>query len=81
MTTGKYDEAVAGLEAAGQGNPKGRLHHVAAVQEDGSIIVADVWDSAESLTEFGNTLMPALEKVGVTPVEPRVYPVHNFIVG
>lgn len=81
MTTDKYDEAVRGLEAAGQGSPKGRLHHVASVQEDGSIIVADVWDSAESLDEFGNTLIPVLQKAGVSPVEPDVYPVHNVIVG
>ena len=58
MTTVKYDQAIRGLEAAGQGNPEGRLYHVASVQEDGSIIVIDVWESAELLDEFGKTLIP-----------------------
>ena len=81
MTTEKYDQAIRGLEVAGQGNPEGRLYHVASVQEDGSIIVIDVWESAELLDEFGKTLIPVLENAGVTPVEPKVYPVHNVIGG
>ena len=81
MTTEKYDQVIRGLEAAGQGNPEGRLYHVASVQEDGSIIVTDVWESAELLDEFGKTLIPVLGKAGVSPVEPKVHPVHNVIVG
>ena len=81
MTTEKYDQVIRGLEAAGQGSPEGRLYHVASVQKDGSIIVTDVWESAELLAEFGNTLIPVLEKTGLQPVEPKVYPVHNVIGG
>jgi len=81
MTTEKYDQAIRGLEAAGQGSPEGRMYHVASVQEDDSIIVIDVWESAELLAEFGKTLIPVLEKAGVSPVEPKVYPVHNVIGG
>ena len=81
MTTEKYDQVIRALEAAGQGNPEGRLYHVASVQEDGSIIVTDVWESAELLDEFGKTLIPVLEKAGVSPVEPKVSPVHNVIGG
>ena len=81
MTTEKYDQAISGLEAAGQGNPEGRLYHVASLQEDGSMIVTDVWESAELLDEFSKTLVPILENAGVTPVEPKVYPVHNVIEG
>ena len=81
MTTEKYDQAIGGLESAGQGNPEGRLYHVASVREDGSIIVIDIWESSELLAEFGKTLIPVLEKVGVSPVEPKVYPVHNVIGG
>ena len=81
MDTRKYNQAIHDLEAAGQGKPKGRLHHVAALQEDGSIIVTDIWESAALLEEFGKTLIPTLNKAGVTPVEPKVYPVHNIIEG
>jgi len=80
MNTEKYDQAVKDLEAAGHGNPEGRLYHVASLQEDGSIIVTD-WESAELLDEFSKPLIPILENAGVTPVEPKVYPVHNVIKG
>ena len=81
MDTRKYNQVIRDLEAAGQGKPKGRLHHVAARQEDGSIIVTDIWETAALLEEFGKTLIPVLQKAGVTPVEPKVYPVHNVIEG
>ena len=81
MTAEKYNEAIRGLEAAGQGKPKGRLYHIASRQEDGSTIVTDIWESAELLDEFGKTLIPVLNKAGVTPVEPKVYPVVNVIEG
>jgi hypothetical protein len=81
MNTDKYNQAIRGLEAAGQGKPKGRLYHIAARQEDGTIIVTDIWESAALLEEFAQTLIPTLNKAGVTPVEPKVYPVLNVIEG
>ncbi len=81
MNTEKYNQAIRGLEAAGQGKPKGRLYHIAARQDDGSFIVTDIWESAALLEEFGKTLVPTLNKAGVTPVQPTVYPVHNVIEG
>ncbi len=81
MTAEKYNQAIRGLDAEGQGKPNGRLYHVAARQEDGSTIVTDIWESAELLEEFGKTLIPVLNKAGVTPVEPKVYPVLNVIEG
>jgi hypothetical protein len=81
MNEEKYNKAIQGLEAAGQGKPKGRLYHIASPQEDGTIIVTDIWESAELLDEFGKTLIPVLNKAGVKPVEPKVYPVINVIEG
>ncbi len=81
MNTEKYNKAIRGLEAAGQGMPKGRLYHVASLQEDGSIVVTDIWESKALLEEFGKTLIPVLHKAGVTPVEPKVFPVQNIIEG
>ena len=81
MTTAKYNEVIAGLEEAGAGNPDGRLYHVASVQEDGTIIVTDVWNSPESLEAFGEVLIPTLHNAGVTPVAPDVTPVHGIIAG
>ena len=81
MNVDKYNQAIKGLEEAGQGNPDGRLYHVASVQKDGSITVTDVWESAELLDKFGKTLIPVLKKAGVEPVEPKVYPVQGYIQG
>ena len=81
MDADKYNKAIKGLEEAGQGNPEGRLYHVASLQKDGSVIVTDVWESAELLEKFGKTLIPVLNKAGVEPVEPKVYPVQNYILG
>jgi hypothetical protein len=81
MDVDKYNKAIKGLEEAGQGMPDGRLYHVATLQNDGSIMVTDVWESAELLDKFGKTLIPVLNKAGVEPVQPKVYPVHNYIQG
>lgn len=81
MTADKYNKAIKGLEEAGEGNPAGRLYHVASLQNDGSVIVTDIWESAELLDQFGKTLIPVLQKAGVEPVQPTVYPVHNYIPG
>ena len=70
MDVKKYNQTIKGLEAAGQGNPDGRLYHVASLQKDGSILVTDVWESAELLDKFGKTLVPVLKKAGVEPVQP-----------
>ena len=81
MNAEKYNRVIRDLEAAGQGKPKGHLYHIASRQENGSFVVTDVWASAELLGEFGRTLTPILNNAGVTPVEPKVHPVHNVIEG
>ena len=81
MTPAKYDSAIARLEEVGAGKPDGRLYHVASVKESGTIIVTDVWESAEKLAAFGKSLLPVLEENGVTPVEPAVTSVQRIIPG
>jgi len=81
MPTDKYEKVIAGLEGVGAGNPNGRLHHVASVTPGGTIVVTDVWESADKLKAFGEALIPVLQRAGVTPVEPEVMPVHGMIVG
>ncbi len=81
MTPDKYDNVIAGLEEVGAGHPDGRLYHVASVTESGTIIVTDVWESAEKLAAFGESLFPMLHKNGVTPVEPAVMSVRGIISG
>ena len=81
MNVENYTNGVNALEAAGSGSPNGRIYHIAALQADGSFIINDVWESAESFDTFGQILMPILIESGVEPVEPKIYPVHNSIAG
>ena len=76
----QYDEVIKKLEAAGQGNPPGRLSHVAARNGDGYLVV-DVWESQEAFDRFAQTLMPLLERSGGVIGQPQIYPVHNTIKG
>ena len=75
-----YDETISGLEAAGAGNPPGRLFH-AALESDGKIQVFDIWESQESFEAFGATLLPIMGELGADPGQPMVSPVHNIIKG
>ncbi len=78
MISGQYDQVIKDLEAAGEGSPKGRLYHVAASKAGGWFVV-DVWESADLLDRFAQTLMPILQRNGVTPPQPQICPVHNII--
>jgi hypothetical protein len=78
MTAAQYDEIIAELHIAGADHPAGRLSHAAAAKPDGWVIVG-IWASQDALGQFGQTLRPILQKVGVTLPPPQVYPVHNFI--
>lgn len=78
MTAQQYDKVHNELKAAGKSTPRGRLYHVAAAKPNGWFVL-DVWASAEELNQFAQTLMPILQKVGVTPPQPEIYPVHQII--
>ncbi|MFQ5614834.1 MAG: hypothetical protein ACE5H9_22150 [Anaerolineae bacterium] len=80
MTAAQYDRVMNDLEAAGQAHPDGRTYHLASSTDDGWFVV-DVWESPEKLESFAGTLMPILQAAGVTPPQPKVYPVHNVITG
>jgi len=80
MNAAKYDEVIRRLEAAGAGAPAGRLYHVCFGNKE-ELRVSDIWDSMENFEEFGKTLMPILQDVGVDPGQPEFFEVHNIIKG
>ena len=79
VTAAQYDQVMKDLEAADAGSPKGRQSHVASPKEGGWLVV-DVWESPDSLDQFAGTLMPILQKNGVTPPQPQILPAHNILV-
>lgn len=80
MSTSSYDEIIQKLEEAGEGAPKGRLHHT-CFGEENNLNVLDIWDTMENFEKFGQILMPILQQVGVDPGEPEIKEVHNIIEG
>jgi hypothetical protein len=80
MTTAQYDEIITRLEQAGAGTPAGRLYHISSGSAD-QVQVMDVWESSEAFEQFGQTLMPILQQLGVDPGQPAISPVHSIIKG
>jgi hypothetical protein len=80
MTTAQYDEIIKRLEQAGAGTPAGRLYHVCFGSGD-QLRVTDVWESGEAFEQFGQTLMPILQQVGVEMGQPMISPTHSIIQG
>ena len=80
MSVAKYDECIKRLEQAGVAAPKGRLYHVCYGNTD-DLRVFDVWESADTFDEFGQTLMPILQELSIDPGTPEISEVHNIIPG
>ena len=78
-TTAKtYDKIVEELHAKAVLPNEGLLFHAAA-QEDGTMIVSDVWKSEEAFNKFGEKMMPIGMQSGLPNVKPRIIPVHNIL--
>lgn len=73
----QYDQVWKDLKAAGHAHPKGLLHHAAAPTTS-SWLVVDVWESADAFKEFGQVLMPILEKNGMPKNDPVILQLHNM---
>ncbi len=54
-TVEQYDQIIKQLDEAGHGNPQGRLCHTAALKDNGSYFVVDVWESPEAFERFGQS--------------------------
>ncbi len=75
MTSKQYDQVWEDLRATGHSNPYGLLYHIGAPSADGFMVV-DEWESEEDFKNFGEILMPILEKNRIPKGEPTVMPVH-----
>jgi len=83
FTQEKYDEVVRRLsgkdrmESPSDWPVEGLLVHATGEGPDGFRVV-DVWESEEAFRNFGESLVPILEEMGVTDL-PEVYPAHSFV--
>ena len=80
FTAAKYDELVAKLESVGAGSPAGRLYHVCFGAAD-DLRVSDIWESREAFDKFGETLIPAMQDLGIAAPQIEYFEVHNIIEG
>ena len=82
-TTDQYDAVNRAMGVTGDGDaPDGLVSHAIAVTDDGSLMVADVWESPEALQTFvEQRLSGALREVGIPEAHPRVLPVHAHLRG
>jgi hypothetical protein len=78
MTAALYDEGVRRIDAAGQGQPAGRLYHCAFGPAE-KLQVFDVWESPEALAKFAETMMPIAEELGMEMGQPIIEPVQGII--
>jgi len=78
LTPEMYDQMRSEMPSHAEGNNHPAVSHIAAVKEDGSFVVVDVWESPEAFAAFAQSeIGPAGASVGLGPVEPRIHPVHN----
>ena len=84
LTQERYEEAVRkltgqqrGLQSPADWPVDGLLVHTAG-QAGGGFRIVDVWASQAAAEQFGATLMPILEAVGITDL-PEIYPAHTFV--
>ena len=58
--------------------PLGMVSHIAGPIEGGWRVV-DVWESEQTFKTFGDKLIPAMQRAGFAPIEPKVWPIHNSL--
>lgn len=72
----QYDEVLRRLEAAAIVAPAGQLFHVSYGSRD-NIQVIDIFNSRQSMEEFGKVLVPILEQMGIK-AQPEVHDVYKI---
>jgi hypothetical protein len=80
MTADKYKENLELLRQAGAYHPPGRSFHAAFGPSD-KLMVFDVWNSQAAFEQFGKTLLPILQQLGIDPgqLNLNVHEIHNVI--
>jgi hypothetical protein len=80
FTAAKYNGAIKQLDAAGQGNPKGRSFHVSYGDSNG-VDILDVWESMEDFEAFGKILIPILTSLNIDLGQPDIQEIFGVVKG
>ena len=73
-----YDGIIATMPAhVGSGEQHPAVMHVAGLEPDGHIRVADLWDSEAAFGEFAQTQIGPAAGGAMPPMTPRIVPVYN----
>ena len=78
MNAGQYEQAVKLIAEAGQGEPAGRLYHV-AFGTGNKVEVLDIWRSQAEWDDFAPFVAKASEQAGVEVESLTIEPVQNII--
>jgi hypothetical protein len=56
--------------------PAGAIFHQVAFDKNGMLVI-DIWENEAELRTFeAERIRPALQKLGIPPIEPEILPVH-----
>src|SRR5450432_2088429 len=80
-TQEQYDQVWDDIRASGHEHPKGLIFHTGAPKPNGGWFVVDVWESEQAFHDFGNVLMPFIQKSGISMVPPTIMPAHYVYQG
>lgn len=80
VTERQYEALLDALWLGGE-VPDGVLFHLAGPHPAGGWLVVDVWESEGAFERFARErLISAARAVGIAPVKPRLFPVHDLAV-
>jgi hypothetical protein len=80
MDAFEYEMSLRLLAQAGQEHPPGRLLHLCTGHGE-RLQITSVWEHAEDLVAFRNTLLPVVEEIGLDVGVPELKQVHKLIRG
>jgi hypothetical protein len=81
IDTDEYDRMVSEIPAhAGDGSDHPVYVHVAAIAEDGSMYIADLWESPEAFGAFAQSDLKPVAEEGME-IDPKFHKVHNVTHG
>jgi hypothetical protein len=83
VTTDDYERVNEAMGINGDADaPQGLIEHVAALTDDGELVIVDLWENEQELGTFVETrLGPAIKQLELPEAKPRLAQVHNHETG